>query len=83
MYKEAVSLSECIKCLDIFEEKKNLYFGKKEELLKKAKKAFCSNIDGLDFLFVEEFMSKFPLIIDENTKEKISEEAQEEIKRMV
>ena len=78
-YKENISLSECINCLDILEEKNPLYFGKKEELLEKAKKAFCHDIDGLDFVFVEKFMSKFPSTIDEQTKNHVFKEVHEAI----
>ena len=79
MYKQSISLSECMNCLDILEKKQILYFGKKEEFLQRAKKAFCNDIDSSDFLFVQEFMNKFPSIIDEQTESQVIEEAYEVI----
>ena len=81
MHKGNVSLSECMRCLDISEKNQTLYFGKRKDLLEKAKKAFCQNIGERDFLFVEDFMNKFPLIIDEQIKNQVIKEAQETIKK--
>ena len=73
--KKDISFYECLKCLDILEANKNLYFGKRETILQKAKQAFCEDIDGSDFALVKEFMDKFSSIIDENTKNRVTSEA--------
>ena len=80
IYKGNVSLSECMKCLDILEKNQTLYFGRRESLLEKAKKAFCQNIGERDFLFVKDFMNKFSIIIDEQIEKQVIKEAQERIK---
>ena len=81
IHKGNVSLSECMRCLDILEKNQTLYFEKRESLLEKAKKAFCQNIDEEDFLFVKDFMDKFSLIIDEQIEKQVIKEAQETIEK--
>ena len=81
IYKGNVSLSECMKCLDILEKNQTLYFGRRESLLEKAKKAFCQNIGEEDFLFVKDFMNKFSLIIDEQIEKQVIKEAQETVEK--
>ena len=74
IYKDT-SLSECLKCLDILEANKDLYFGKRETTLQKAKQAFCEDIDDFEFELVKDFMDKFSSIIDEKTEEGVIDEA--------
>ena len=75
MYKRETSLSECLACFNIFEGKKKLYFGQRKDVLEKAKHAFCKDIDGKDFIYVKEFMDKFPSLIDEQTENQVTDEA--------
>ena len=79
IHKGNVPLYECMRCLDILEKNKTLYFGKRESLLKKAKKAFCKNIGERDFLLVKDFMNKFSLIIDTEIEKQVIKEVQDTI----
>ena len=81
MYNEGMSLSECLTCLNIFKKKKGLYFGKRKDIIEKAKHAFCHNIkerhitDELDIINVKEFMNNFPSVMDEQTENQVIDKA--------
>lgn len=79
MYKQDISISECLTCFNIFENKTNLYFGTREAILEKAKDAFCQKINGSDLVGVKDFMDKFPSVIDEKTENQVIDKATQTI----
>ena len=71
MYQQDISIAECLTCFNLLEEQESLYFGKRKTVLEKAKRAFCKDINGADFVDVKEFIDKFPSVMDEQTQSQV------------
>ena len=79
MSNSSIFLWEGIKCLEILEDNKNLYCGRREEVLNKAKQAFCNDLDIGDLMCITDFFERFKSIMSDQDKNDLKKQVQSAI----